>query len=1511
MSRWFGWIAVLSVLAVLVVLSGGCRDVKDKVVIIPDETPPTTSASPVGGHYAAAVTVTLSATDTRDPAPQMHYTTDGVTTPTTASTLYTAGILISTDTLLQWIAVDDQDNVSAVHSEGYVIDTVDPTLSASLASGHYDATQLVTLTASDDKSTAGEISVYYTTDGVTTPTSASTAYTGAVSILVDTTLMAIAYDLAGNSSSVLTRDYIIDTTLPLCSITLPATGSDVVDLVAVEGTASDTSPGVLDTVEIRITEVSGGATVVDWTAVTGTDNWSYDWDTTSGVNDGDHTIEARSCDLAGNYSTVDSVTVTVRNLEAPDISITAPAEGARVGGITVSVAGAATPVAPAILTAVDVRIDGGSWTAADNDSGDWTAWSYDWDSTSVSDGSHTIYVRATDSNTLARIDFVDVTVDNTDPTVAITSPADGGYVCATVNIAGTANDADGGSIALVQVRIEDGVGAPVVDWTTASGTTSWTYDWDSTGLNGDYTIKAQSTDSVGNTSAVESITIHVDNTAPTMPEAYPGNGWTDVKTGTNINLLFSETMDTTSVENNFLLTKQGEATPLVGSLYWRTRSTDGAFVIIFVPDDFLEDETTYEVDISPLPTDLAGNSLAGFSAYTFDTGDCTQPEVTSTVPAANSVVQADTVSSITVNFNEDMHAASGWLCMCDRLTDFDMFEGDINHPALSWSDSDTLILDFDKALDESREVEESGDGDDQVDYWEFNGAEKGGNTDADGKLYAKIWDDAGQYTVSLYTSGTPLSGLVASGWIGTTEGWVDLGEENSSGLFGGVEMEYSTDDDTIVLDLPFIELQPGRSYELEVYAQDDHWVSLAPVELGPGELIHDMVLFSTEAAGDSTGPEVVGTLPADSATGVSARRLIYIFFSELLDMSSFATGDLAITDDSGAVTYKWGLHGNRLMLYPDKVLDGSVTVTLAANSVGDLAATPNTGPSSEYSFSFDVTDDTTAPVISQVFPASGAVDINENEFQGGAIFSEIVSVTVDATSLGKIVVKDPSGAPIKGLRFTRCGPDEVLLPTGQSVTFLAPFGRGAEFPGLLYWDEAADFTVELSTGITDLSGNALAGTYQWVVTSRPSAGDNAAPYAMEWAFDENIWMNVWNNGNVTLEFFIQAGDEDNATAGQHSEKVGDGNGIQTNWTGTLANTPVWEGSLVFSAGCLVAWDDWSGDIAGDATGTIDYTTGGYDITWSTAPADGDEIQASYGVGGLDVQVKLGGTAKWRLTSGGGTEYSYYTPETDMSMPGNYTDSMSAHFTLGAVNTFTFTIEDGDGHTLTFDKQVYIPDPGDFIVLVSPDVNEGVLDTTPTFTWNAATIPFDGMFAFLYVGGNIERDEDIGEFMLGSQTQFTLPDPLALNTGKHLWVVGSELVHPGGDTVTAFGLSWMLERHFWVTDASLGSISGTVSIDAGVSERDMVMVAVWDESSFSGEPIAWTVAKYNNGTDDYTYTIHCLPNDTYYVRGVMDTPPYDMGEGSDNPAGQYGAPDAVVVDNANKHRTGIDFTVSAP
>lgn len=93
--------------------------------------------------------------------------------------------------------------------------------------------------------------------------------------------------------------------IPTVSITSPGEGDTVKGKVTLEGTASD-EDGTVEKVEISIKE---GA----WLPATGTESWSFEWDTGDSEN-GEYMIKVRSCD-GSDYSDEITITLTVENKE--------------------------------------------------------------------------------------------------------------------------------------------------------------------------------------------------------------------------------------------------------------------------------------------------------------------------------------------------------------------------------------------------------------------------------------------------------------------------------------------------------------------------------------------------------------------------------------------------------------------------------------------------------------------------------------------------------------------------------------------------------------------------------------------------------------------------------------------------------------------------------------------------------------------------------------------------------------------------------------------------------------------------------------------------------------------------------------------------------------------------------------------------------------------------------------------------------------------------------------------
>jgi hypothetical protein len=179
------------------------------------QTAATPIFSPAVGTYTSAQSVVITDSTT---GATIYYTTNG-TTPTTASTKYTAAIAVSTTETIKALAVLTGYTNSAVASATYTI--VPPTVPAtpvlSPAAGTYSSPQSVTIT----DATAGA-TIHYTTNGAV-PVSGSPVYTGPITVATNETINAIAINSAGTKSPVATAPYVI--AKPVTPIFTPAAGT--------------------------------------------------------------------------------------------------------------------------------------------------------------------------------------------------------------------------------------------------------------------------------------------------------------------------------------------------------------------------------------------------------------------------------------------------------------------------------------------------------------------------------------------------------------------------------------------------------------------------------------------------------------------------------------------------------------------------------------------------------------------------------------------------------------------------------------------------------------------------------------------------------------------------------------------------------------------------------------------------------------------------------------------------------------------------------------------------------------------------------------------------------------------------------------------------------------------------------------------------------------------------------------------------------------------------------------
>ena len=308
--------------------------------------------------------------------------------------------------------------------------------------------------------------------------------------------------------------------------------------------------------------------------------------------------------------------------QAPSVSFTAPASGAVVNR-TLGIAGTASD--NVAVSRVDVRIGSGTWTRASGT----TSWSLSVNTRVYSNGTHSLYARATDLSGNQRTVSRSVTFNNdfVVPAVAVTSPAAGATLAGVVTTSGDASD--NVRVARIEVRVDSG------PYQLAVGTTAWTYSLDTRPYaNGSHTLTVRATDAAGNqASATRSVTFNNDFVVPAVAVTSPAAG----ATLAGVVTMSGTASDNVGVARVEVQVDSGPYQLAVGTTAW-TYSLDTR--------QYANGSHT----LTARATDPAGNQASVTRSVTFQ-GDAVVPTVTVTSPAAGATLAGLVTMSGTASDN--------------------------------------------------------------------------------------------------------------------------------------------------------------------------------------------------------------------------------------------------------------------------------------------------------------------------------------------------------------------------------------------------------------------------------------------------------------------------------------------------------------------------------------------------------------------------------------------------------------------------------------------------------------------------------------------------------------------------------------------------------------------------------------------------------------------------------------------------------------------------------------------
>jgi chitodextrinase len=298
-----------------------------------------------------------------------------------------------------------------------------------------------------------------------------------------------------------------NTTPPSASITSPSAGATLSGTVTLQSTTTDTASTVSQVqyfIDGKFVNFSSTSSAFPLTI-----------DTTK-YSDGPHWLLAEAIDLAGNAGSSGPINVTFNNngntqpadTIPPAVSITSPVSGATVSGSQAVSADASDNVA---VAKVDFMVDG-SLAASDTSS----PYGFAWDTTKLTNGSHTLTANAYDSSNNVSSSSVVVNVSNGDTSSPSTPTGLSASAAAynQVNLAWSASTDNVGVAGYYIVRNgttmaqTSGAGTSFTDSTVNASTT--------------YAYQVMAHDAAGNSSALSntaSVTTPSvpDTTAPSAP----------------------------------------------------------------------------------------------------------------------------------------------------------------------------------------------------------------------------------------------------------------------------------------------------------------------------------------------------------------------------------------------------------------------------------------------------------------------------------------------------------------------------------------------------------------------------------------------------------------------------------------------------------------------------------------------------------------------------------------------------------------------------------------------------------------------------------------------------------------------------------------------------------------------------------------------------------------------------------------------------------------------------------
>jgi hypothetical protein len=548
-----------------------------------------------------------------------------------------------------------------------------------------------------------------------------------------------------------------------------------------------------------------------------------------------------------------------------------------------------------------------------------------------------------------------------------------------------------------------------------------------------------------------------DVVAPTVDTTTPDRGDVDVAINTAITATFSEGMEPSTVDGDTVTLVQGAVEVQATVAYV-------GLTAVLIPRRVLENDTVYTGRVTRGATDLAGNALVDDHVWSFTTGDetdITPPEVISTLPL-NGAAEVSPSTAVVATFSERMDPRTINDATFSVRLGSDLVDGTVTHVGAVAIFDPAQRLQADGAYTATVTTGASdlaGNGLAADFTWSF---QVGSGVDEEPPVVVSTVPDDGEIDVFATAALTatfsePLNPVTMN------PGTFQLKGPDLVLVPGTVHYDVSGPSGRFVPDAPLM----------------DDAVYVATITTGVADLSGNSMArgyvwsFTTSPPIDTTRPFVVLTNPSDAAQGVRNDTDIQAAFSERMNPATLTSSTFSVTGAGGlpvAGTIVNDPLGSVVTFTPVVDLTPGVayTGTIAAG-VADLVG--NTlGADYVWTFTTRGLADVIPPTVILTSPADDAFAV-QPEATVGAAFSEAMAP-----------------ATLTAATFYLTGAGGVVVPGVVVYDAVSPVATFVPNDDL---DGAVLYTATITTGVTDVAGNAMVADHVW--TFRTRLGPDSTP----------------------------------------------------------------------------------------------------------------------------------------------------------------------------------------------------------------------------------------------------------------------------------------------------------------------------------------------------------------------------------------------------------------------------------